>query len=160
MEGRLCYQNDTHGIDWLRMSTETEETILGRVSKTSTGGAALVHHGRHLPQILRGKIPPLQVLMADNFLHDYYQAGIGTEQHYAQMCWYVDLLAHKNPNMKILEIGAGTGAATLPVLSMLGGASGTPPRFSRYTFPDISAGYFEKAQPNSQPGYLSSTSGG
>lgn len=95
---------------------------------------------------MRGEIPALQVLMKDNRLHDLYQSGLGCPQHYAEMAYYVELLAHKNPNMKILEIGGGTGGASLPVLEALGGQDGSSPRFANYTFTDISIGFFEKAK--------------
>ncbi|KAF9875052.1 hypothetical protein CkaCkLH20_07318 [Colletotrichum karsti] len=147
--GELCYQSPE--ADWLNMSQEAEAQLLARVSRSSTDGAALVEHGEHLPQILRGEIPPLQILMRDNFLHNFYKDGLGTEQHYAQMAYYVELMAHKNPNMKILEIGGGTGGASLPVLQALGGSNGTPPRFESYTFTDISVGYFEKAREKLAP---------
>ena len=59
----------------------------------------------------------------------------------------VDLLAHKDPHLRVLEIGAGTGGATLPILSALGGMdSGTPPRFLSYDVTDITTGFFEKLQ--------------
>lgn len=61
------------------------------------------------------------------------------------MAFYVGQLAYKNPNMKILEIGGGTGGVSLPVLEALGGNHGTAPRFESYTFTDIRVGYFEKA---------------
>ncbi|KAI8245503.1 hypothetical protein K4K55_001614 [Colletotrichum sp. SAR 10_96] len=89
--------------------------------------------------------------MRDNFLHNFYKNGLGTEQHYAQMAYYVEVMAHKNLNMKILEIGGGTGGASLPVLQALGGSNGTPPRFESYTFTDISVGYFEKAREKLAP---------
>ena len=55
-------------------------------------------------------------------------------------------MAHKNPNLSILEIGAGTGGTTHAVLSALGGVNNrSTARFSQYTFTDISAGFFEKA---------------
>ena len=60
----------------------------------------------------------------------------------------IDAFAHKNPAMKILEIGAGTGGATLSVLDTLtnhGEQEIGAPRFARYDFTDISAGFFEKA---------------
>lgn len=142
--GELCYQ--ANGSDWLGMSREQEEALLARVAAASTDGAALVAHGEQLPQILRGEVPPLQVLMRGNFLADFYRHGLGTARHYAQLAYFVELLAHQNPNMRILEVGAGTGGASLPVLAALGGAHGTAPRFESYTFTDISAGYFERAR--------------
>lgn len=150
--GDLCYQ--TPGSGWLTMSAAEEEALLSRVSTASTDGAVLVEHGEHLPQILRGEIPPLQILMRDNFLNNFYQDGLGTARHYAQAAFYTELLAHKNPNMRILEIGAGTGGASLPLLQALGGGGatdGTTPRFESYTFTDISIGYFEKARQKLAP---------
>ncbi|KAK0386278.1 hypothetical protein NLU13_6115 [Sarocladium strictum] len=142
--GELCYQ--TEGSDWLNMGPEEEAVLLSRVAASSTDGAVLIEHGEYLPQILRGETPPLQILMRDNFLNNFYKDGLGTEQHYAQAAYYIELMAHKNPNMKILEIGAGTGGASLPILKALGGSNGTAPRFKSYTFTDISVGFFEKAR--------------
>lgn len=150
-QGKLCYQDETRSLDWLTMPVEEEDELLARVADSSTDGAALVEHGAYLPQILRGKVPPLQVLMRDNFLHNFYQSGLGTAQHYAQMSSYIDLEAHKNPTMKILEIGGGTAGATLPILNALGGSNGTSPRFAKYTFTDISVGFFEKAREKLAP---------
>lgn len=151
MAGDLHYQVEKPETDWLNMSPEAEEELLARVSGSSTDGRALVEHGKHLPQILRSEISPLQILMADDLLHDFYETGVGTAQDYAQMCWYADQMAHKTPSMKILEVGAGTAGATLPILTKLGGAGGTAPRFSNYTFTDISVGYFEKARTKLAP---------
>lgn len=52
----------------------------------------------------------------------------------------VKQLVHRYPNMNILEVGAGTGAATRCILSLIG-AQG----FSSYTYTDISADFFEEA---------------
>ncbi|KAM7215806.1 polyketide synthase [Rhypophila decipiens] len=147
--GKLTYQ--TPKSSWLDMKPEEEEALLQRVSAATTDGAVLVEHGENLAAILRGELPPLQILMRDNFLHNFYKDGLDTERHYAQMAFYVGQLAHKNPNMKILEIGGGTGGASLPVLEALGGNHGTSPRFESYTFTDISVGYFEKAQEKLAP---------
>lgn len=46
--------------------------------------------------------------------------------------------------MRILEIGAGTGGATLPILQALKSNGGH--LFQHYTFTDISSGFFPKAE--------------
>jgi len=71
-----------------------------------------------------------------------------TNQPTDQQCAiYTDLLAHKNPHLRVLEIGAGTGGATLPILSALGGMNSlNPPRFISYDVTDITTGFFEKLQ--------------
>ncbi len=143
-DGKLPYQNEYKSIDWLGMTTEEEEKLLQRVSETSTDGKALVQHGRALPQILRGEVTPLQVLLPNGGLGDFDRAALGSDIWHAQMSWYVDMLAHKNDTMKILEVGAGKARATLPILKKLGGANGTP-RFSSYTFTDINVAYFEES---------------
>jgi acyl transferase domain-containing protein/ubiquinone/menaquinone biosynthesis C-methylase UbiE len=146
VQGKILHQDTIAGIDWLHTSQEVEDEILARVSQTTTDGAVLHQHGLNLVDILRGNTLPLEVLMKDNLLHNFYSSGVGCPQNYAKLSEYVRLLAHKQPDMKILEVGAGTGGATLPLLERLGGHNGTSAMFSSYTFTDISAGFFEKAQ--------------
>jgi acyl transferase domain-containing protein len=146
---KLTYQ--TPDSNWLDMEPEEENALLARVCADSSDGTVLVELGKHLPAILRGEIPPLQILMHNNYLHNFYKDGRGTERHYAQMAFYIGQLAHKNPNMKILEIGAGTAGASLPALEALGGNHGTAPRFASYTFTDITVGFFEKAREKLAP---------
>jgi len=143
VEGNVAHQHQ--GINWLNTSAEFEERLLAQVANASADGAVLCQHGENLIPIMRGEIMPLEVLMKDDLLHNLYQYGVGYEQTYAQLAQYMDLVAHKNPEVKILEIGGGTGGATLPVLQRLGGENGTAPRFMNYTFTDISTGFFEKA---------------
>jgi len=142
-ESKVAHQN--MGVDWLNASPEYEEDLLKRVAEGSADGAVMCEHGENLVAIMRGKVLAIEILMKNNHLNNFYQYGVGCPQTYAQLAAYVDLLAHKNPTMKILEIGAGTGGATLPVLEALGGQSGTSPRMSSYTFTDISPGFFDKA---------------
>lgn len=52
----------------------------------------------------------------------------------------------KNPELSILEIGAGSGATTECILNQLGEDSKASSYFSSYTFSDISPGFFENAQ--------------
>jgi hypothetical protein len=57
----------------------------------------------------------------------------------------LDLLGHLKPNMKILEVEAGTGATTNSILPLLKSAYGERTYFS-YTYTDLSSEYFEDAQ--------------
>ncbi|KAJ0331973.1 hypothetical protein KNSL1_013783, partial [Colletotrichum chrysophilum] len=57
-------------------------------------------------------------------------------------------LAHKNPHMQILEVGAGTGATTGPVLEAL--TRDGKPLFGRYDFTDLSPAFLAKAEQNFQ----------
>jgi NADPH:quinone reductase-like Zn-dependent oxidoreductase len=53
----------------------------------------------------------------------------------------VDLYAHRSPGAKILEIRAGEGCSTLPVLETLGPQ--TSPRFSHYDVTDLTSDLLE-----------------
>ncbi|PYH89870.1 ketoacyl-synt-domain-containing protein [Aspergillus ellipticus CBS 707.79] len=145
-QSKIAHQQATPNVNWLNTNEQFENELLERVSNSTTDGAVMYQHGIHLVDILRGKITPLEVLMRDSLLHNFYSSGVGCPQNYSKLSSYMSLLAHKSPDMKILEIGAGTGGATLPVLEALGGQNGTSPMFSNYTFTDISSGFFEKDQ--------------
>ncbi|KAF7595519.1 hypothetical protein BBP40_005855 [Aspergillus hancockii] len=145
-KGQLAHQSAFPDIDWLNTTPEFEDELLARVAKSSTDGAVMYQHGINLVEIFRGTVPPLQALMENNLLHNFYADGVGCSESFSHSVEYIRLLAHKNPNMRILEIGAGTGGSTLPILEKLGGHNGTSPLFSNYTFTDISSGFFEKAR--------------
>jgi NADPH:quinone reductase-like Zn-dependent oxidoreductase/SAM-dependent methyltransferase len=57
----------------------------------------------------------------------------------------LDIYSHKYAQLKILEIGAGTGGTTLPILEALH-PSEQHSRVASYTYTDISPGFFEKAK--------------
>ncbi|KAL8983680.1 MAG: hypothetical protein Q9205_002158 [Flavoplaca limonia] len=149
LAGEIKHQGS--GFDWLNSSEEAEEELLACVEKSSPDGAAICRHGRRFVEILRGQVQPLEVLQEDNLLEAYYSEGVGRQKTVAQVAEYMDLLAHKSPDMDILEIGAGTGATTLPVMQAIGGQDGSAPRFSSYTFTDINSEHFEKARDKLKP---------
>ncbi|WYZ38312.1 hypothetical protein EsH8_III_000226 [Colletotrichum jinshuiense] len=95
--------------------------------------------GEAYPDIVRGNVPPLQILMQDNVLNRLYKDCIGGQTANTQVGELVGQLAHRYPQMKILEIGAGTGGTTTTALKCLNS------NFASYTYTDISPGFFEKA---------------
>ncbi|KAL8736136.1 MAG: hypothetical protein Q9181_002526 [Wetmoreana brouardii] len=86
-----------------------------------------------------GEVDTLDILMRDNILTEIYNAvsfGFGD---------FVRLLAITKPNLRILEVGAGTGGTTELILRDLARRGGNP-SYSVYTFTDISAGFFTQAR--------------
>jgi NADPH:quinone reductase-like Zn-dependent oxidoreductase/SAM-dependent methyltransferase len=115
----------------------------------SAEGKLVVNVGRQLPDILAGEVDALELLFKDKLVENVYRSGVGAELGYDRMISYIDAMAHKNPAMRVLEIGAGTGGATRPILQCLmtqGNNEQGTPRFSHYTFTDISIGFFENAR--------------
>ena len=137
---------DYDTASWISALDWEKERVLERVKNSGDEGALLSHVGESLRQILLGEVEPLSVMMDGLRLEKYYRNHQRISRQYEQAARYIGLLAHKNPHLKVLEIGAGTGGATLSILRVLGGFDSVPPRFSSYTYTDISAGFFEKAK--------------
>jgi SAM-dependent methyltransferase len=121
-----------------------EEFILQQASKTGAQGAMLERIGSKLEEILTGDVESLSLMFEDDLLERLYGEDM-MRSNYAQMAEYIKLLSFKHPQMNILEIGAGTGGATLPLLQALDDpVDGLV--FSRYCYTDISSGFFERAR--------------
>ncbi|KAJ4386024.1 hypothetical protein N0V93_008915 [Gnomoniopsis smithogilvyi] len=96
--------------------------------------------GESLPAIVRGTLPTLQVMMANDMLNRLYKEGLGFTQANHHMAGLVSRFAHRYPSINVLEIGAGTGGTTINALPALS------PQFKSYTYTDISPGFFENAR--------------
>lgn len=94
------------------------EKIMKICAETSPEGELCVTVGKKLPDILRGELDPLNLPFTGQLAQDLCSSP-ALAVTYGKISTYVDLLAHKNPSLKILEIGAGTGAATEPILRSL-----------------------------------------
>lgn len=90
--------------------------------------------------ICEGTTDVLALLLEDNVLHDLYDFMQNSDYNK-----FLDLVAHQKPNVKILEIGAGTGGTTATILPVLTSAYGER-MYSSYTYTDVSAGFFPAAR--------------
>lgn len=95
--------------------------------------------------ILHERRTGIDVLISHKLLTPLYEVGTAIAGCHPQVSNVVDALAHANPSAHILEIGAGTGAATRAAMSVLMGANGIK-RYADYTFTDISAGFLSSAK--------------
>ncbi|KAF2113891.1 polyketide synthase 1 [Lophiotrema nucula] len=90
--------------------------------------------------ILSGDINELELLLADNVLHQLYDFMQNTD--YAEL---IELIGHNKPNMRVLEIGAGTGGTTATILPLLQSAY-SERMYLSYVYSDVSAGFFMTAK--------------
>ncbi|KAI1084321.1 putative polyketide synthase [Whalleya microplaca] len=98
-------------------------------------------------KIIQGDVSYVGLLKERSLLQDLYASGITVLGAYKQIQHVVDLLAHENPRMYILETGAGIGGATASILQTL--ASNTPfKRFQEYVSTDTGRSYFQDTQTN------------
>ncbi|KAF4335132.1 polyketide synthase [Fusarium beomiforme] len=66
----------------------------------------------NMGSIFRGEVETLAVWLEDDLLYRFYEESIFTTSMNQKLLSVAELLAHKDPNVRILEIGAGTGGAT------------------------------------------------
>ena len=59
-------------------------------------------------------LPTNEILFNDQLAENVYRRGTGAEISYVKLAGYLDASAHKNPDMKILEVGAGTKCTIYP----------------------------------------------
>lgn len=108
--------------------------------------AVNVRISRHLPEILTGERDPLQLLFADpNCMSEFYEEVKANSKAFGMLKAYLDSWAHKDPSLKFLEIGAGTGATTSMILDTIANPQ-QGPRYSEYMYTDISASFFAATQ--------------
>ncbi|KAJ8123759.1 hypothetical protein ONZ43_g364 [Nemania bipapillata] len=110
---------------YLELVLETEYATIGRV-------VCRVHES--LAGILSGDIDGLEILRQDDALGQIY--SLGNQWDYGP---WLRLLSHRTPHLRVLEIGAGTGATTDVVLRGLDS-------FYSYAYTDVSAGFFPAAK--------------
>ncbi|KAI0889175.1 putative polyketide synthase [Annulohypoxylon maeteangense] len=134
--------------DWMKFTRDAAyQKLCDDLEATGRLGQIYVQFGKHVADILRGDADPLEILAQDDMLKDYYELFQRDAKFFKPVQRYLDALAHKNPAMKMLEVGAGTGATTKYVLETLTRESshGVFCRFSQYDFTDISPSFLEKA---------------
>lgn len=128
-----------------------DEGVVAKVSKANVVGEVVCKLGPSIPALLRNQITPLELLMNNALLERYYAESARLCRSYYQLGRLVESYCHKNPRARVLEIGAGTGAATMTVLTALDGASNSnktnqAPMAASYDYTDISVGFLDGAR--------------
>ncbi|KAF2690330.1 putative polyketide synthase [Lentithecium fluviatile CBS 122367] len=104
--------------------------------------------GEHLVNLLSRRSDPLSLLFQGTDMSNFYECLLELSDFMVPVARYLDLLTHQNPDISVLEVGAGTGGATKHLMKSLTqrGSNGNTARYSRYCFTDISASFFAQAQ--------------
>lgn len=122
------------------------DAVVDQIDSSGPEGQLLCKIGRNLYSILSRDLDPLALMAENSLLSNYYAEANWLVSLNAQMAQYINLISYKNPNLHILEVGAGTGGSTKHILKTLGGYGDVYPRFASYTYTDITAGFFENAE--------------
>ncbi|CAG8380102.1 unnamed protein product [Penicillium salamii] len=124
---------------------EKIDCIAREVENTVPEAAMVAQLNSRMPEILSGTVGTLDVMVEDNLLSKIYEDGFGQVGAYAKLSSIMELVAHKDPRLRILELGAGTGGATKPMLQALHGDTSLP-KFEKYDFTDVSKAFLGVAQ--------------
>ena len=133
----------------LMKDIEHREALCNRLQSTNHQGNLYIRIGRNLLKLLTGELDPLSFMFADDAIPGYYREVNTDVICFQPFVKYLEAVSHKNPGLKVLEVGAGVGSTTGQVLSALapleGDQQGTP-RYARYDYTDISPAFFENAK--------------
>ena len=125
------------------VSDTNVKSILENAQKLGVEGELLWRVGPELHAILMGQADALSLMTEDNLLYRLYSDD-ASSRCYGHVITYVKQLVFKNPNMKVIELGGGTGSTTTPLLQALD-LNGILP-FEKYVFTDVSSGFFERTR--------------
>ncbi|GAB1201523.1 hypothetical protein APSETT445_000098 [Aspergillus pseudonomiae] len=90
--------------------------------------------------IMDGTVSALSLLMEEGRVAGLYRST----QKFCNWDTFLNLLCHSNPSIRVLEVGAGTGAATAEALRSLN--DNGMPMYAKYTFTDISPAFLGAAR--------------
>ncbi|PVH92931.1 hypothetical protein DM02DRAFT_677173 [Periconia macrospinosa] len=120
------------------------------VAELGAEGRLVAKVSESLIDVLLGKKAATEILFGeDQLIHNYYLEQAQTELYFQRMLSYVSLLSHKNSQLRILEVGGGTGMFTSFILNALEAKeSGDSKRLRcmTYDFTDIGSGFIEAAR--------------
>lgn len=134
-----CFLDDTACIDSLSQ----------RLEGTNKQGALYTKVGRNLTKILSGEVSPVEILFGDGLTKRFYEDLNESAQCFDRLAVYLDAYTHKNPAVKVLEVGASTGSITALILKTLGSHGEqvpSSPRYTQYDYTNILTSSLDEAQ--------------
>lgn len=126
------------------ISPQDEASLIEQGSRSNIVGLALSRLGPHYLEILTGKADASQLLTQDDVLARLYSEHVLFSSHYAQIAAYTQALAHKNPKIRILVVGAGTGGASLPLMEAIEQSGRLP--VDSLTYAEVTSDLLEHAR--------------
>lgn len=116
MTGNLLEQEKANSVlsnkRWPPCESIERQEFIEQARQSGPAGTLICEVGERLDQILLEATDALSIMLDNELLDKYYRDEDFFARSYTQAAAYVDLLAHQNPLLRILEIRAGTGGAS------------------------------------------------
>ncbi|KAH6699034.1 iterative type I polyketide synthase [Leptodontidium sp. MPI-SDFR-AT-0119] len=131
---------------------KSKAELFKQVDAHNADGTLAIRMGSNIAKVLRKEVDPLHLMFGqDDLLDHVYAQVVKLGDLPAYQKGYLEIIRHNSTNLKILEVGAGTGSSTAAMLEGLAPLNGAQEGdaelcVAKYTFTDISASFFEKAK--------------
>lgn len=142
--GSMFYGREITAMDGPTRS-KLISTLYEEVSQDSVEAQLMMRMYTNLSGVLDGTISAHDLLMVDGLLHKLYTSTLTAAGSMIQLRRVIDLIGHKDPSARYLEVGGGTRGATREILDVLG-AWGGGRRYGSYCFTDVSSYFLSGAR--------------
>ncbi|KAB8336832.1 hypothetical protein FH972_021140 [Carpinus fangiana] len=134
-------QHPTVKKEWGKDSVEVIDALISQYS-TNTTIKTIAVVGKNMPAAVRGQIVMQEHMKLNGLPDDAYGNEFELAKYHLILAGTMKQLTHRYPHSKILEIGAGQGTATRPILEAITCRGGALPF---YTFTDVSPDVLTKS---------------
>jgi acyl transferase domain-containing protein len=131
-------------MERMRNDPSFRKQIFRQVATLGADGEFLIKLAENISDIILGKVDSRELLSDASLIQEFHKSILSESPCIPPMKEFLELLGHKNPAMRILELHGGTGIFTEVVTSAL--LHEGRPRWSSYDFTDASADTFPELQ--------------
>ncbi|KAI1099533.1 putative polyketide synthase [Jackrogersella minutella] len=142
-EWLVDFVDSEYGQSLIQQSPESKEELDRVTEKLGVEGESIARIGPNLTAILTGITDPLSLLLKDELLFRIYHSDECARPN-RYIAEYVKILTFQRRNLRILELGAGTGGTTFQILQAC--SPGGEEFCAEYMYTDISSGFFESVR--------------
>ncbi|USP81656.1 polyketide synthase PKS2 [Curvularia clavata] len=135
----------------IRYNDAAKVELYKQIQEYKAEGRLAYRMGSNIFSVLRGETDPLHLMFGqDNILDEVYADLVRLGNLPELLAKYLQILGENRTNLRVLEVGAGTGSSTEAIIRHLAPVSDDGKLLQssvlQYTYTDISSAFFEKAR--------------
>jgi acyl transferase domain-containing protein len=135
----------------IRNNDAAKTELYNQIKEYKAEGRLAYRMGSSIVSVLRGETDPLQLMFGqDDILDQVYADLVRLGDLPELLAKYLQVLGENKTNLRVLEVGAGTGSSTEAVIRCLAPVSDDGRLLQssvlQYTYTDISSAFFDKAR--------------